>query len=53
MTAACANERVTRQEMETVCSLCAAFGEVEQVSGEYVSKLVDSLEKELPLPGKE
>ena len=32
MTAACANDRVTEQEMETVCSLCGAFGKVEQVS---------------------
>ena len=32
MTAACANERVTSEEMETVCRLCGAFGEVEQVS---------------------
>ena len=32
MTAACSNDRVSKEEMETVCSLCAAFGEVEQVS---------------------
>lgn len=32
MTAACANERVTSEEIETVCGLCGAFGQVEQVS---------------------
>lgn len=32
MTAACANSRVRPEEMEEVCGLCGAFGEVEQVS---------------------
>ena len=31
MTAACPNARVTEAEMQEVCGLCAAFGEVEQV----------------------
>ena len=31
MTAACANARVSAEEMDAVCGLCAAFGEVDQV----------------------
>ena len=44
---------IARLPIDPAITAMVDAGEVEQVSGEYVSKLVDSLEKELPLPGKE
>ena len=44
---------IARLPIDPAITAMVDAGEVEQVSGEYVSKLVDSLEHELPLPGKE
>ena len=47
MTAACCNNRVTAQEMEEVCGLCRAFGQVEQV-GENLFDVVTAVSGSSP-----
>ena len=47
MTAACSNSRVTEQEMDEVCRLCSAFGEVEQV-GENLFDVVTAVSGSSP-----
>lgn len=47
MTAACCNSRVTGQEMDEVCRLCSAFGEVEQV-GENLFDVVTAVSGSSP-----
>ena len=47
MTAACANERVSPAEMDAVCTLCRAFGEVEQV-GEKLFDVVTAVSGSSP-----
>ena len=47
MTAACSNSRVTAQEMDRVCSLCGAFGQVEKV-GENLFDVVTAVSGSSP-----
>ena len=47
MTAACSNSRVTEQEMDEVCRLCSACGEVEQV-GENLFDVVTAVSGSSP-----